>query len=143
MEQDAFMLLAAAVLGTLATLFAIIGVATRAWTGSNIGLFNLVSNSERNFTAAGVLLIIAIVILAIAILFTVMFLKRLINKSSDKIKFLVLALFILAVIFIVSAYSRAVAISLYSYHLTVTAGALAFLSTIFFTYWLGRASVTV
>jgi hypothetical protein len=150
MHQNTFMLLATAVLGTLATFFAIVGVGAPGWprlSGSPVSSANrtslLSSNNISGYTSAGVLLIIAIVILIIASLLTFMFLREFINDSSDRIKGLLLFFFVLAGIFIMSAYSRAVSIDFYSYHLSVVAGILNFISIIFFTYWLGRTSVRI
>jgi hypothetical protein len=146
MEQNVFMLSATIILGALAALFAIIGVATPGWPFSNNPLFGCGARCSYNSTAAGVLLIIAIVFLVAAGLLTVMFLQKYIASTADRIKAVTLALLVIAVIFIVSAYSCALYngnANFYSYHLTVTAGILAFLSTMFFTYWLGRVSVPV
>jgi membrane protease YdiL (CAAX protease family) len=141
MEQNVFMLLATAVLGALAILFAIIGVATRAWPIGTIALFNCGNQCDYRHTAAGVLLIIAIVALAIASILTIMFLRRLISHFSDRIKAFVLSLIVLSGILIVTAYSITLPNAYYSYHLAVTAGILVFLSAISFTYFCGHTSV--
>jgi hypothetical protein len=146
MEQNVFMLSATTILGALAALFAIIGVATPGWPYNKNQLLGCGATCDYNYTAAGVLLIIAIVFLIIAGLLAVMFLQRYIASPADRIKALALALLVIAVIFIVSAYSCTLYrqnYNYYSYHLTVTAGILAFLSTIFFTYWIGRTSVVI
>lgn len=142
MEQNKVMLLVTAVFGALAILFAIIGVATEGWPSTKTQLFRLGNVGGYNYTAAGVLLIIGIVFTAIAILLAILFLTQFISSSADRIKGLALALLVLAGIFIVAAYSRAVFTDFYSYHLAVTSGTLVFVSTIFFTYWIGHTSIT-
>lgn len=136
MEQDATILLVSLVLGALALLFTIIGTAIPYWGG--VGVFNF-------NTGTGALLIIAIVLLMVAVVFTAMFWRGIISNASDMIKYVVLALFIISGIFIVAAYSQAVPYSIlvYSYHLTVTAGILTFLSLMCFSFWAGRTSVPI
>ncbi|CAF1127760.1 unnamed protein product [Adineta steineri] len=141
MEQNSLTLLISIVLAAVGILFTIIGVATPGWAGS-INLFRCGSRCPLNYTAAGVLLLLAILFLVIAIVFTLMFWRGMISNSSDIIKNIVLFLFLLAAIFITVAYSRAMPSGLYSYHIAVTAGNLVFLSALAFTYWLGRTSVT-
>jgi hypothetical protein len=141
MEQNTFTLLTTLVFAAIATLFTILAVALTGWPGG-IQLFNCGNLCPIGYTAAGVLLIIAIIILTVAIVFTVMFWRGLISNSSDKIKGIALALFVISNIFIVAAYSRITSPEFYSYHLAVTAGIFTFLSSILFTYWLGRTSVT-
>ena len=144
MEQDKFMLSATIILAALAILFAIIGVATPGWPFGNFSLLTCGINCSYDVKAAGALLIIAIIFLFIAGLLAIMFLQRYVQNTNDKIKVATLALLVISVIFIVAAYSCPLykqSASYYSYHLAVTAGILASLSTMFFTYWLGRRSV--
>lgn len=144
MEQNVFMLLATIVCGIFAVFFAIIGVATDGWRNpfndNKTQLFPWGNQLEHNYTATGILLIISIVMTAIATLCTIMFLLEFINNSANRIKAFVLFLFVLSGILIAAAYSRAVATRFYSYHMSVTAGTLTFLSMIFFTYWIGYNS---
>jgi putative Mn2+ efflux pump MntP len=140
MEQNTFALLTTLVLAAIATLFTILAVALPGWPLGR--LLNCGIACPSNYIAAGVLLIIAIVLLTVAIAFTVMFWRGLISNSSDKIKGIVLALFVICNIFIVTAYSRVINPEVYSYHLAAAAGSLTFVSSILFTYWLGRTSVT-
>jgi len=143
MQQNTFMLLATVIFGTVATFFAIIGVASSGWPPNKVALFNWNNRNGFNYASAGVLLVIAIVILIIAILFTILFQREFIKEPSERIKGLLLACFVLAGIFMIAGYSRAVLIGFYSYHLSVIAGILTFFSAIFFTYWLGRTSVAI
>jgi len=140
MEQNTFALLTTLVLAAVATLFTILAVALPGWPLGR--LLNCVTACPSDYIAAGVLLIIAIILLTVAIAFTVMFWRGLISNSSDKIKGIVLAFFVVSNILIVAAYSRVIIPEFYSYHLAVTASSLTFVSSILFTYWLGRTSVT-
>jgi hypothetical protein len=133
MEQKVVILLTAAVFGCFAILFTIIGVATPGWGGRQ--LLNCGSNCATGSpTGAGILLMIAIVALMIAVIFTLLFARQLF-ANSELIKGIVLALFVFAAIFIIVAYSS-VDHKTYGYRLTVTASILSFLSAIVFTYWL-------
>ncbi len=139
------MLLAAAVCAALAAIFALIGVATPGWrsgSGSEVQLFNCGTQCNYNSIAAGVLLIIAIVILVVSSLIIILFLRKFISNPTDRMKGPLLSSLLIAGIFIVSAYSRPVDGGYYSYHLSVTAGTMTFFSAIFFTYWVGRNSVS-
>ncbi|CAF0891116.1 unnamed protein product [Adineta steineri] len=144
MEQNSLTLLITIVLAAVGILFTIIGVATPGWgaLSGRVSLFRCGSPCVFNYTAAGVLLLIAILFLVIAIVFTLMFWRGMISNSSDIIKSIVLVLFVVAAIFITVAYSRATLSNFYSYHIAVTAGNLVFLSALSFAYWLGRTSVT-
>lgn len=145
MEQTTFMLLATIVSAALALLFAIIGVATPGWPSTNTRLFDC-SGCPYNSTAIGVLLIIAIIFLFIAGVVAILFLQRILQRSLDLIKLLVLVLLLISGIFIVAAYSTVFHIkgtNVYSYHLAVTAGVLTFLSALFFSYFMGRTSVYI
>ena len=134
------MLLTTVFLTVFAAIFTIIGVATDSWPDSTGGLF-VRGKTDRNYTAAGVLLILAILMLVPASVLVTGFFLRLINTTADRLKALILFLIFVAGIFIVTAYSRTIHNRWYSYHITVTAGALTFISTIFLTYWIGRTSV--
>ncbi len=140
------MLLAAAVFGALAAIFALIGVATPGWPSSDVSyriqLFNCGGLCKYSYTAAGVLLIIAIVILVISSVIIILFLRKFISNPTDRMKGPLFFFLIIAGVFIVSSYSRAVDGVYYSYHLSVSAGIMTFFSAIFFTYWVGRNSVS-
>lgn len=143
MEQTAFTLLATIASAALALLFAIIGVAAPGWLGG-ARLFNCGVSCPNNNIAAGVLLIIAIVFLFLSVVAAVILRLRYAENQADFIKFVVLFLLFIASIFIVAAYSSVYLIKgykNYSYHLSTTAGVLAFLSTLFFSYYMGRSSV--
>ena len=143
MEQNTFLLLLTSILAAIATLFSIVAVATNGWFGSG----NLFTSSNTDRTAAGALLIIGIVFLALSTVLNLMFWRGLISNSADKVKSVVLGLLVGASILIIVAYSRVIATAAvamqvkdFSYQLATTSGILAFLSAIVFAHWLGRTS---
>ena len=145
MEQTRATLLATIVLAGLALFFAIIGVATPGWVDKS-RLFNCGESCPNNNISAGALLIIAIIFLFVCVLVAVMILQRFIDSSADLIKFLLLFLLLISGIFIVAAYSSVFLLkdsNNYSYHLSVTAGVLTFVSALFFSYYVGRTSVFI
>lgn len=136
------MLLIAACFGAVAALFTIIGVSAPGWNSSgNLALFKCRGNCSA-YTAAGVLLIIAIVFLAMAIALTVMVARRIIAHPTAPLKSIILSLFILAAIVIVVAYSRALVYAQgYSYQLTAIASIFTFVSSLIVSYWIGRTHI--
>ncbi|CAF1465120.1 unnamed protein product [Adineta ricciae] len=146
MEQNTFLLLLTSILAAIATIFSIVGVATDGWFSSS----NLFASSNTDRTAAGALLIISIVLLALSTVLDLMFWRGLISNSADRVKCVVLGLLVSASILIIIAYSRAIAAAAaviqvkdFSYHLATTSGVLAFLSAVVFAHWLGRTSTSI
>lgn len=136
-DENTFALLTSVFLGVLATIFTIVAVATDGWPG-DVQLFKY---KHTDWTAAGVLLILSILLLALAVVFILMLWRGIISNSTDVVKNLVLGFLIIAAIFIVIAYSRFSSSKLYSLQLAVTAGLFTFLSAVIFSFWLGRTSL--
>ena len=137
-EQNSLVLLLSIFLAAVATLLAIIGVSTDGWPGSK----QLFKYHWSDTTAAGVLLLISIVLLALAALFTVMFWRGIISNAADRMKSLILVFLISAAILITVAYVHPFHAKQFSLHLSVAASVLAFLSAVMFSFWLGRTSMT-
>ena len=142
MEQHTVSLLVAAILLALSTLFSIIAVATPGWNVAHTARLLKFPGT----TAAGVLLIIAIVLQAVCLVLLLVFARRVVAQPTNRLKALLLAFTILAGIFIVSAYSDVVWLvngRVYGYQLAVVSGIFTFLSAIIISYWLGSTSAMV
>ena len=141
MEQQVVSLLVATVLSVLSILFAIIALSTPGWRGTHdFRLFR-----EHDTTTAGVLLILAIILLAVCLILLIVFTHRFVPQPTKRLKGLLLAFATLAGIFIVAAYADVTTICIqnaYSYQLAVVSGIFTFLSTIAISYWLGCTSTT-
>jgi hypothetical protein len=139
MEQHAVSLLVAAVLLAVSILFTIIALATPGWYGThNYRLFR-----DTDTTTAGVLLVLAVILLGVCLILLLVIARRLVPQPPNLLKGLLLGFAVVAAIFIVAAYADltvGVLGKAYSYQLTVVSGILAFLSAIIISYWLGCTS---
>ena len=129
----------AVLIACLALIFAIISIATSGWGGRNL------LKDGSNHLSTIVFAFLAIISLILGIIFIVLFAKRLITSFSKTVKLSGVFLLALGGIFIVIAYMSYSPYfsSNYSYYLMVTAGILAFISSIFTAFWLGRYWITV
>ena len=141
MDPETLKLFIIAGFGCIALFFTILGVSTPGW-GGDYTLFGCSTCGGRAI-AIGVLLIFVMFILMIAVSLIVLIARRRINNPSPLLRISVLALLIVATIFTIIAYSQALSsIAFYSYHVTVTAGVFAYISTICFAYWAGSTSTS-
>ena len=142
MHNSTLHLLIAAGLTALSLLFTIISVSAPGWGFASDGtLFKCQSGSDcSRLNGAGVLLIIAIIFLAISIVLLLILARGIISMPTNSLKSLLIVFLVLAAIFIVSGYSRAlIALNVYSYQLAVAAAIFTFLSGMIVSYWAGRS----
>ena len=132
--KESALLVAAAVVTGIAIVFAAVGLATPRWLADGTGLWNC---DRVCSTTGAALAIIGLSFLTASIISMIILLIRL---SPRKLRFLPLALLILATLFLLATtagYLRSLEKIGYSFELMVVAHAMAFLASVLLAFWLG------